>query len=274
MKKLAFCFLIYDTINHEELWNIFFKHVDANKYSIYIHYKTNKPLKYFEQYKLTNCIQTKYEDQSIPLAYNVLFRKAYEDEDNYKFLILSGACVPLKSFDHIYNKLTSDHYGYFNICPQSQCFPNCNYLLTVFDKKYIAKSHNWFILNRKLVNALCFDKDDILNKHYKTVYAPAEYFYYTFIKILDLETEIITTLNSANEATTFTNWAGMGYKYPVNRSLKNYSHISQEELLYLLNSTCLFGRKFNREAIVSFINKTYLDFISTSSQERKDSEKN
>ena len=49
MKKIAFCFLIYDIINHEELWNIFFKNVDANKYTIYIHYKFNKPLKYFEK---------------------------------------------------------------------------------------------------------------------------------------------------------------------------------------------------------------------------------
>ena len=41
MKKIAFCFLIYDIINHEELWNIFFQNVDTNKYNIYIHYKFN-----------------------------------------------------------------------------------------------------------------------------------------------------------------------------------------------------------------------------------------
>lgn len=274
MKKIAFCFLIYDVINHEEMWNIFFKNIDPAKYSIYIHYKTNKPLKYFEKYKLTNCIETRYENETIPLAYNVLFRKAYEDQDNYKFMILSGACIPLKSFDYIYNKLTADTYGYFNICPQSQCFPNCNYLLKIIDKKYIAKSHNWFILNRSLVNNLCFDKDDFLNKHYKSIYAPAEYFYYTFIKLLNLENEIITTLNSANEATTFTNWAGMDYKYPVIRSLKNYAQISYEELVYLLNSRCLFGRKFNREAVGSLCNKTYLDCIHSSPLQLDNQEKN
>jgi hypothetical protein len=52
MKKIAFCFLIYDIINHEELWNKFFLDVDINKYNIYIHYKYNVPLKYFEKYKL------------------------------------------------------------------------------------------------------------------------------------------------------------------------------------------------------------------------------
>ena len=76
--KLAFCFLIYDIINHEELWNIFFNNIDISKYNIYIHYKYNKPLKYFEKYKLNNCIETKYENQTIPLAYNLLFSPHFE----------------------------------------------------------------------------------------------------------------------------------------------------------------------------------------------------
>ena len=256
--KIAFCFLIYDVINHEDIWNIFFNNVDKNKYNIYIHYKYNKPLKHFEKYKLNNCIETKYENQTIPLAYNILFREAFKDLDNYKFQIMSGSCIPMKSFDYIYNQLTLDNYGYFNVCPQSQCFPNCNYLLNVIDKQFISKSHNWFVLNRNLVENLCFD-DDFINKHYSSIYAPAEYFYYTFIKILNLENEIITTQNVANDATTFTNWAGMDYKYPVSNGIKNYSSISEDELLYLLNSKCLYGRKFNIECS---LNKKYLEFIS------------
>lgn len=264
MKKLAFCFLIYDVINNDELWNIFFKSVDKNKYSIYIHYKFNKPLKYFEQHKLKNCIETKYEDQTIPLAYNILFREAYKDENNYKFIILSGSCIPFKSFDFIYYKLIQYHYGYLNICPQAQCFPNCDTLLEVIDKNLISKSSNWFILNRKLVKSLCFDKDEFLNKHYNTVYAPAEYFYYTFIKILNLEDEIITTPNVANDASTFTNWAGMDYKYVTPRGLKNYNSITQDEIQYLMYSKCLFGRKFTSECVSCFINNTdYIQYISS-----------
>ena len=57
--KIGFCFLIYDKINLEELWELFFKDVDPNKYNIYVHYKDNKILKYFEQYKLhqSECIE-------------------------------------------------------------------------------------------------------------------------------------------------------------------------------------------------------------------------
>jgi hypothetical protein len=263
MKKLAFCFLIYELINHEELWNIFFKNVDTNKYNIYIHYKSNKQLKYFEKYKLNNCIQTQYENQSIPLAYNLLFREAYKDLDNYKFLIVSGSCIPLKSFDYIYNKLLMDNCGYLNVCPQIQCFPNCNSLLNIIDKIFISKSHNWFIFNRKLVENLCFDKDEIINNYFNNIYAPAEYYYSTFIKKLNLENEIITTPNLANGATTFTNWEGMDYKYVSNYGLKNYSFISRDELIYLLNSNCLFGRKFNMECITTLDIKEYIDSITS-----------
>jgi len=266
MKKIAFCFLIYDIINHEDLWNIFFENIDKNKYNIYIHYKSNTPLKYFEEYKLKNCIPTKYEDQTIPLAYNLLFRTAYNhDNDNYKFIIVSGSCIPLKSFNSIYNKLTDNEKGYFNVSPQIQCFPNCNSLLNVIKKEHISKSHNWFILNRKLVENLCFqDKDEILDKYYKRVWAPAEYFYHTFIKILDLENEIITTPNIASGATTFTNWKGMEYPYESEYENKNYDSISEEELKYLLKRKSLFGRKFTLKCHDSLYNNSfYIDKISS-----------
>ena len=75
--KIAFCFLVYDNIVNEELWKIFFDNVNTNKYHIYIHYKVNKPLKYFNRYKITNCINTKYADISIVHAHNLLFKHAF-----------------------------------------------------------------------------------------------------------------------------------------------------------------------------------------------------
>ena len=62
MKSIAFLFLIYDIINAEKLWYDFFKNVDKSKYTIYIHYKKNVTLKYFNDYKLDKCLQTKWGD--------------------------------------------------------------------------------------------------------------------------------------------------------------------------------------------------------------------
>lgn len=248
MKKIAFCFLIYDGINHEDIWNIFFENADPEKYNIYIHYKIDKPLKHFEKYKLKNCIETKYADISLPQASNLLFKEAYEDnEENFKFCILSNSCIPLKSFNYIYNKLESNDKGYLNICNSAHCFPNCDPLLEFYDKKHIGKCHYWFILNRTLVQKICIGCNHELEKCYKKIYAPDEYFYYTQIKIHGLEDHIITTNDVACEATTFTNWAGYDYINPSQFGLANYSFISEYELNYLLNKPCLFGRKFTKE---------------------------
>lgn len=244
MKKIAFCFLIYDIINHEVLWKKFFDNIDKNKYNIYIHYKYNKPLKYFEEYKLNNCIETKYGDITIIYAHNLLFKKAFED-GCFKMINLSQACIPLKSFDHIYNFLTNDNYCHFNIADKSQIFPRCNNLLNYYNKNNIQKSANWFILNRKICE-LVINYNNIDNE-YKNITSPEEHYYITLIYHNNLQNEIISTSMAANDATTFTNWPDLNYKYHDKNwaGLKNYNYINSEELSYLLNSKCLFGRKFN-----------------------------
>jgi hypothetical protein len=263
MKKIAFCFLIYDCINHEEIWNIFFNNIDPNKYTIYIHYKFNKPLRYFEKYKLENCIHTNDDDYTIPLACNLLFREAYIDADNYKFQILSGSCIPLKSFDYIYNKLTTDNYGYLNGCTSINYFPNCDCLFEIINKKYISRADNWFIFNRILVRKLCFDKDNIIIKYYKNIKSPAEYFYFTYIKVLNLDKEVILSGYNKIGQTIFTNNDTLDYKYKSNSGIKTYNNITNEELTYLINNTPLYGRKFTDNCSTSFINKTYINCITS-----------
>jgi dTDP-4-amino-4,6-dideoxygalactose transaminase len=173
----------------------FFKSVDLDKYKIYIHYKINKPLKYFENYKLNNCIETKYADVTLIHAHNLLFKKAYEEGCD-KIISLSQSCVPFKSFDYVYNFLTKDHYGHFNIMPQSQCFPRCNSLLTHYDIKFIQKSYNWFILNRKICESvISYDKQQIDNE-YSSVFAAEEHYFITNIFYNNLQDEIITTPNT------------------------------------------------------------------------------
>lgn len=261
MKKIAFCFLIYDIINHEELWNIFFKDIDPNLYNIYIHYKNNKQLKYFEKYKLDNCIPTQYSHISIVHAQNVILKKALQDKDNEHFIFISNSCVPLKNFDHVYNSLNKE-YSYFNVCPQMQCFPRCNPSLKMVNREFIQKSHQWCILNRKHANIMV-NNDDYLNWFSYGNLPGDEHCYISKLYYEKLQTEIIATMNTSCDATTFTNWEGMDYKYPSRRGLQNYRNISEDELLYLLNSKCLFGRKFLSECITSLCNHKYIECIKS-----------
>jgi hypothetical protein len=262
MKKIAFCFLIYHEINLEELWHLFFKDVDKDKYNIYIHYKINKPLKYFEQYKLKQLIDTKYAHVSLIHAHNLLFKNAYDD-GCYKIVSLSQACIPLKSFDYVYDFLCKDNYAHFNITSPHTCFPRCNKLLKYYDKEKIQKSSNWFILNQQicgLVTNVCRSEID---KKYGNMMSPEEHYFITTVFDNNLQDNIISTPNLSNDATTFTNWSDMKYKYKYKSKhrLKNYDTIDRGELVYLLNSKCLFGRKFNAICFSSLFIKEYIENV-------------
>ena len=59
-----------------------------------------------------------------------------------------------------------------------------------------------------------------------------------------------------DQATTFVNWnvPGLKYKYKSNEETKEhpkeYSEILEKELLHLLDSPCLFGRKFHKDCFI------------------------
>ena len=149
-KIIGLCFLIYGEINHENLWNEWLKNVDKAKYKIYVHYKFDKPLKYFEKYKLKKTIETKYADVSLTHAHNLMFKQAYKD-GCYKMINLSQACIPIKTFDYVYNFLTKDNFAHFNITiNQTGVFPNCDSVLDYYKRENIQKSSEWFILNRNI----------------------------------------------------------------------------------------------------------------------------
>jgi len=230
-KKLAFLFLIYDEINHEKLWKYFFNSVDKNKYNIYIHYKNYKKSDYFDKYKLSKIIETKWYDISLVKAHNLLLEEALKDSNNTHFILISNSCIPLKNFDYIYNKLDT-HFSYYNMCSQSH-YQRCNKALKYINKNDIKKAHQWSILNKKHALLLTQDKNKYINWFDN---GPDEHSHITYLFYNKLDNEIIKTFDAKYEATTFTNWFG--------NSLTNYSTIDFKEIIKLYNSPCFFGRKF------------------------------
>ena len=231
-KKLAFCFLIYQGINHEHLWHLFFKNVNPDLYTIYIHYKQDRPLTYFNHYKLPTCIPTQYAHVSLVKAQNLLLQTALQDPQNQHMIFLSDACIPLKSFQYVYAKLNQPEMSYFSRCPPDQCFPRCQALLSYLpDRAQIQKAEQWCILNRKHSTLL---STSVPLDWYKKIYAPDEIAYITTLYCHGLQDELEFT-----HQTTFTNWQSGG--------LKNYNKISGAELKMLVQSKSLFGRKFTKE---------------------------
>jgi hypothetical protein len=254
-KKIALLFLIYNEINQEELWHDWLKNIDTNKYNIYIHYKippTNKKLKYYEQNKINNCVETAWGDISLVKAQNVLLENALKDPTNTHFIFLSNSCIPLKTFSYVYDFL--DNKSYFNLGKSNQIFPRYDKIKNYTDINNIQKASQWCILCHKHAEILYNDKN-IYYEWYIKVSVPDESAYITYLYHKNLQNELITTDNSPNNATTFTNWSDMGYKYPGG-SPKFYNEISNEELYYLVKeSKCLFGRKFKTTCNLSYLYK-------------------
>ena len=175
---------------------------------------------------------------------------------------MSGSCIPLKRFQTIYDKLTNTTKGFLNICPSEQCFPNCDSLLEYFPRECIGKASQWIILNRALIEKTVYIKRETIQYIFQPIYAPEEIYYYTVIKLNHFENEIETTPNLAECATTFTNWEGMDYKYVSKQDIKTYQEISMEEIVHLLYSPCLFGRKFVRNCKIELADIHLSDFIA------------
>jgi len=256
-KKLAFLFLIYDEIDQEELWYNFFKNIDENKYSIYIHYKNNKLLKFFEKFKLKQCINTKYGDISLVRAEKLLLHEALKDKNNYKFINISQSCIPLKSFHYIYNNLTYNDFAILNESPKHQCFPRCDNLLKFLPEEQIHKCSQWRILNKKYAELISTDEEYI--NYFNNIYAPEEHYFISYIKNKEFTKDLVCTPNLAEGATTFINWHDMHYinEFRSKNGLKTYSEISEKELNFLLDSPCLFGRKFTKVCKVDNIDLNF-----------------
>ena len=247
-KKIAFCFLIYDKINHENLWNTFLQNIDTTKYNIYIHFKQDKELKLFNDKKLNKTVPTEWCGESLVEAQLLLLNEAIKDQDNEHFIFISNSCLPVKSFNYIYQKLDSDK-SYFNVASSN---------ITQFNENMPAhKASQWCILNRKHTHMLLNNKQTVretysLFKNQKVSGCPDEYSIISSLKALDknIDNDLVTTYNLSIDATTFTGWHDMkNYTHFSDTKKKGqpdeFLHISPKQLDYFIKSKSLFARKFN-----------------------------
>lgn len=101
-KKIAFLFIIIDNPNFPEIWNYYFKN-NTDKINIYIHPKYPQSHTWKPECIIKNLQPTGWG--FIVDAYMELFKEAYANKDNIKFVTISESCVPIKPFDKFYNSI-------------------------------------------------------------------------------------------------------------------------------------------------------------------------
>ena len=241
--KLALCFMIYDKIECENIWNSWI-HGNEDKVSIYIHSKSEYiPITDFFRLNAVciPTIPTQWGHLSLVRATLHLYREASLDSENTMFILLSGACIPVKSFNHIYSTLIQNKE--FSYCGDiSRCsYIRYNKLIkkipTLYphlsSKKVVYKHHQWIILCKKHIEFVLSKYEEIMKIYMGIMYADESWFL-TLLSIYDKEDEVI------KELTTFTNWE----EDPKGSHPKTYYEISDEDFSKMSNY--LFARKFTR----------------------------
>lgn len=105
MHKIAFLFLTIDNPHFPKLWDSYFRG-NKEKYTLYIHPKNREKVTWKPKNIIKNLQETEWG--FIVHAYIELFRAAYQDPENQKFVTISESDVPIQSFSKFYDDCMSD----------------------------------------------------------------------------------------------------------------------------------------------------------------------
>jgi hypothetical protein len=227
VKKIAFMFLSINDHNQPRLWSDFLKN-KKSKYNIYVHPKNTQNVKtpIFKNNIIDNIVETKY--MYIIDAIYELFKVAIKDKDNYKFLLITNSCVPIKPFNETYNDLISTNDSYIDFWKDKldmnrrydeSLQKNPSY---VIQRKHFIKHSSYFSLNRDHLNLL-LQKVKYMDFLQKLQCAEEH-----FLSILKAE---INLKNVSDKIVTFADWkdANRRYKLYKNKYWKLYDFIEDKK---------------------------------------------
>lgn len=121
--KIAFLFLVRGEIHHEGIWRRFFEGFE-NRYSVYVHTRPEYRFpseSFFAGRQLEAPIRVVWGSASVVQAEMRLLLAAFDDPLNKQFVLLSEACIPIRSFQTVYKALVDNTRSVIDACnPQKQ----------------------------------------------------------------------------------------------------------------------------------------------------------
>lgn len=152
MKKIAFCFFTYDNLHNLEIWEKFFAAADPEKYVIVV--SALHPDKITQDFPKKHLVrqehQPKYAHISQDRAMLDLLKTVFEDSDIHQALNLTGSCIPITSFDDVYETLTGTEKGFLNWINATDD-PDQEYLRRQRELKDTS-----FVLQKEWVRHFCY----------------------------------------------------------------------------------------------------------------------
>jgi hypothetical protein len=238
MFKIAFLFLTFAHIFHEEYWRDFFAGHEGN-YTIYVHAKNGSMREsFFKKYMISSCVPTKWEYTMA--AQVALLREALKDPENQKFVFLSESTVPLQGFDTVYSTLMKHPHSQFyttanpHIQPGSPFFNSNRMVVGVpFDKQ--QKHSQWIVLNRPHAQLI------VENSHYlnNPTFCDNEHVAGTLISLYNRLSEVVL------KDTTYVNWDNRGRNGRTPFTFSDLHNATEKSFFnHAVHNDFLFARKF------------------------------
>lgn len=234
--KIAFCFLTYNNIIRNDIWDKFFENVDKNKYIVFIHPKKQFPSKYNI---VKNIIPTKSKTHiSVVRATIQLLRETYEsDKEITHFIFITQSCIPLYKFDDIYNFITTFKQSIISSINNHHRERYLNLSTTIknlISENNFVKQHANMMLIRDDVEFLI--KIDFTH-HFEKILCPDEHYFINILKYLYKRNIINKQINFCN--------------FDMNRTQAvEFNNINIKLINKLREYGFLFMRKVTKQSII------------------------
>jgi len=141
--QIAFCFLLMHKIDHANWWEHFFNQDTDGTSNMYAHYKDSKGNS--PDWMVPHAVRSVRTDwcgEGLVHSFNQMLKKALKNPNNKYFALLSGACLPLYTYDETYKLITSTDKARIDYMKEDG---------NVFeDRNDVYNGHQWVVLNRKV----------------------------------------------------------------------------------------------------------------------------
>ncbi|KAE8766611.1 hypothetical protein D1007_62140 [Hordeum vulgare] len=193
--KIAFMFLTPGSLPFEKLWEKFLQGHEG-RYSIYIHASREKPVHSSPLFVNREIRSEKvvWGRVSMVDAEKRLLGNALLDIDNQFFVLLSDSCIPLHTFDYIYNYLMGTNVSFVDSFLDPGPHGSGRYSIEMFpeiEHRDFRKGAQWFAITRR--HAILIMADNLYYRKFKLYCKPTvgrnciadEHYLPTLFKIVD-----------------------------------------------------------------------------------------
>ncbi|KAL3744064.1 hypothetical protein ACJRO7_013334 [Eucalyptus globulus] len=194
--KVAFMFLTRGSLPFEPLWDKFFQGHEG-RFTVYVHASGEKPVRvshYFIDRDICSD-QVVWGKMSMVDAERRLLVEALRDPDNQHFVLLSESCVPLRTFDYVYDYLMHTNISYIDCFVDPGPYGNgrfSEHMLPEVKKIDFRKGAQWVTMKRQ--HALIVIADNLYYSKFRDHCQPGldgkdcipdEHYIPTFLNMVD-----------------------------------------------------------------------------------------